>query len=209
MKLYDCSSAPSPRRVRIFIAEKGIDIPSTQVDLAKGEEFTPDFKRKNPRCTVPVLELDDGTCLWETLAICFYLEQLNPEPALMGRNAREKAEVLQWNQRLENDGFQAVAETLRNSAKGFRGHALTGAAGFEQIPALAERGRKRTELFLRDLDAHLADRRYILGEQFTMPDITALVVVDFAGRVKIPIPEDHTHLRHWHEEVSARPSAKA
>lgn len=209
MKLYDYAPAPSPRRVRIFIAEKGIEIPSVQVDLARGEHFTPEFKQKNPRCTVPVLELEDGTCLWETLAICFYLEQLHPNPPLMGRDAREKAQLLQWNQRLENDGFQAVAEALRNSAKGFQGHALTGPVGFEQIPALADRGRRRTELFLHDLNANLADRHYILDESFTMADITALVVVDFAGRIKMPIPEDHLHLRRWYQEVSARPGARA
>ena len=209
MKLYDYIHAPSPRRVRIFLAEKGIEIPTVQVDLAKGEQFAPEFRRMNPRCTVPVLELDDGTCLWETLAICFYLEQLHPEPVLMGRDAGEKAQVLQWNQRIENDGFQAVAEALRNSNKRFQGHALTGAVGFEQIPALAERGFKRTELFLRDMDAHLADRRYVLGDRFTMADITALVVVDFAGRIRMTIPENHLHLKRWHEEVSARPSAEA
>ncbi len=209
MKFYDCTTAPSPRRVRVFIAEKGIEIPMVQVDLAHGEQFTPEFKAKNPRCTVPVLELDDGVCLWETLAICFYLEQLHPEPVLMGRDTKEKALVLQWNQRLETDGFQAAAECLRNSAKGFRTHPLTGATDFEQIPALVERGRIRTKNILRDLDGHFADHRYVTGDNFTMADITALVVVDFAGWIKLPIPEDHTHLRRWYDRVSQRPSTKA
>jgi glutathione S-transferase len=153
--------------------------------------------------------LDDGVCLWETLAICFYLEQLHPEPALMGRDTEEKAMVLQWNQRLETDGFQAAAEALRNYAKGFRSHPLTGATDFEQIPALVERGRARTKIMLRDLDRHFADHRYVVGDHFTMADITALVVVDFAGWIKLTIPEDHVNLQRWYDSVSLRASAKA
>jgi glutathione S-transferase len=179
------------------------------VNLAEGEQFTPEFRSKNPRCTVPVLELDEGTCLWETVAICFYLEQLYPEPVLMGRDAREKALVLQWNHRIENEGFQAVAEYFRNSAKGFRNRALTGKHPFEQIPELVERGRVRVEIFLRDLNQHLADHRYIVGDDFTLADITALVSVDFARRVKLPVPEDPIHLKRWYDSVSRRTSAQA
>jgi glutathione S-transferase len=209
MKFYDYQAAPSPRRVRIFAAEKGIKLPSIQIDLAKDAQFTPEFRAKNPRCTVPVLELDDGTCLWETLAICFYLEQLTPEPALMGGNAREKALVLQWNHRIENEGFQAVMESFRNRVKGFQDRALSGAHPFAQIPALVERGRARTEIFFRELNEHLAQQRYVVGETFTMADITALVTVDFVGWIKFTIPEDHGHLKRWYDEVSQRASATA
>jgi glutathione S-transferase len=209
MKFYDCATAPSPRRVRIFLAEKGIEPPTIQVDLAKGEQLAPEFRAKNPRCTVPVLELDDGTTLCETVAICYYLERTHPEPVLMGRDPREQALVLQWNSRIEVDGFQAVAEVLRNTAKGMKGRALTGPVNFEQVPELAERGRVRTGLFLRELNEHLADHRYLLGDTFTMADITGLVVVDFTGWIKFPIPDDHVHLKRWHQELSQRPSAKA
>ena len=209
MKFYDCATAPSPRRVRIFMAEKGIEIPTIQVNLAEGEHLSPEFKAKNPRCTVPVLELDDGTCIAETLAICFYLEQMNPEPALMGTDLVQKARVLQWNHYIESDGFVAVAEAFRNAAPGLKGRALTGPENFEQIPALAERGRRRTGIFLRQLNDHLANHAFFLGDTFTMVDISALVVVDFCGWIKFPIPEDHNHLRRWHAQVSQRPSAGA
>ena len=207
MKFYDCETAPSPRRVRLFIAEKGLKIPTVQIDLARGEHLSPAFKAKNPRCTVPTLELDDGTCLAETLAICFYLEQCHPEPPLMGRDAKEKALVLQWNHRIENEGFMAVAEVLRNKAKGFKDRALTGPTSFEQIPALVERGIKRTEIFFQDLEEHLGQSPYVVGDRFTMADITGLVVVDFANWIKFPIPEDHVNTRRWHQAVSQRPSA--
>jgi glutathione S-transferase len=209
MKFYDCATAPSPRRVRIFLAEKGIELPTVQVDLAKGEQLTPEFRAKNPRCTVPVLELNDGAILHETLAICYYLERTYPDPVLMGRDTLEQAQVLQWNSRIEVDGFQAVAEVLRNTVKGMKGRALTGPVSFEQIPELAERGRVRTGLFLRELNDHLADHRYLLGDTFTMADITGLVVVDFVDWIKLSIPDNHVHLKRWHEELSQRPSAKA
>lgn len=207
MKFYDCSTAPSPRRVRIFIAEKGVDIPTVQVNLAAGEQLTEAFRAKNPRCTVPVLELDDGTTLWETLAICDYLEAIHPQPPLMGRHAAEHARVLQWNHRIEQEGFLAAAEMFRNASPGFKGRALTGAENHEQIPALAERGRRRLGTFLSELDKHFAAGGYVAGDTFTMADITALVTVDFARRLKIPI-EELSHLKEWHARVSQRPSAR-
>ncbi len=209
MKFYDFSLAPSPRRTRIFIAEKGLDIPTVQVNLREGEHFTPEFKAKNPHCTVPMLELDDGTCLGENLAICYYLEQIQPEPVLMGRDAVEQALVLQWNHWMEDDGFLAIAEAFRNSNERFQNRALTGPYDFAQISALAQRGKTRVEYFLSDLNQRLADRPYIVGENFTMADITALVMVDFATMVNFSIPDDYTHLKRWHDEVSQRSSAKA
>lgn len=209
MTLYDSSVAPSPRRVRIFIAEKGIDIPRVEVDLRRGEHLEAAFRAKSPRCTVPVLELEDGTCLWETLAICDYLEALYPEPRLIGRDPLERARILMWNARIEQDGFLAAAEALRNAVPGMAGRAITGSESFEQIPALAERGRRRVDLFMRDLDGHLAASRYVVGDGFTMADISALVVVDFASRVVKGAADGREHLGRWHAEVSARPSAKA
>ena len=207
MKFYDYKGAPSPRRVRMFVAEKGLNIETVTVDLAQGEQFDADFQSKNPRCTVPLLELDDGRCLWDTLAICSYLEAKHPEPPLMGRDPIEQAQVLQWYQRIETDGFQAIAESFRNHSKGFRDRSLTGPAKFDQIPALVERGRIRATLFLQELDHHFANHRFVVGDCFTLADINAYAVIGFANWIKLTFAEDQTHLRRWHREVSDRPSA--
>jgi glutathione S-transferase len=208
MKFYDCQSAPSPRRVRIFLAEKGIELPTVQVDLGAGEHLGEPFRSLNPDCTVPVLELDDGTALTESFAICQYLESVYPDPPLMGRDARERALVTQWNAKVESQGLAAIAEAFRNRSRGFAGRALTGPEGFEQIAELVERGRRRAGLFLARLDAELAEREFVAGDVFTVADITALVTVDFAGWIKLPLPEGADNLRRWHEAVSARPGAR-
>ena len=209
MKFYDCTTAPSPRRVRIFMAEKGIEIPTVQVDLRNGEQLSDAFRKINPRCTVPVLELDDGTCLNETLAICHYLESQYPEPNLMGRDSREQALVINWNEQVMFEGFLAGADAFRNVAKGFVNRALTGPRNFGQIPELAERGRARMEEFLAVLDGRLADSPYVALDRYTMADIGAYVCVDFAGWIKLPVYERWPNIRRWHEELSARPSAAA
>lgn len=209
MKFYDCATAPSPRRVRIFMAEKGIIMPTVQVDLRAGEHLTPAFQRLNPWCTVPVIELDDGTCISEVMACCRYLEEAYPAPPLMGVDAKDKAVVAMWEHRCEADGINAVGEALRNSAPGLKGRALTGAADIEQIPALAERGRARAARFFAALDGRLAEAEFVAGPRYTVADITAQVAVDFAGWIKMALPEDLRHARRWHAAVSARPSAKA
>jgi len=191
----------------MFIAEKGIEIPTEQMDLGSGEQLSDAFRKINPRCTVPVLELDDGTCLNETLAICHYLESQFPEPNLMGRDGREQALVLNWHEQIMMEGFLAGAEALRNYAPGFKDRAVTGPENFEQIPALAERGLKRLELFLGQLDLRLAESPYVALERFTMADIGAFVCTQFAGWVKISIREEWPNLRRWHDEIAARPSA--
>jgi glutathione S-transferase len=209
MKFYDCTTAPSPRRVRIFMAEKGIEIPTVQVDLRNGEQLSDAFRKINPRCTVPVLELDDGTCLNETLAICHYLESQYPEPNLMGYDSREQALVINWNEQVMFEGFLAGAEVLRNVARGFANRALTGPKDFAQIPALAERGRARLEEFMAVLDGRLAESPYVALDRFTMADIGAYVCVDFAGWIKLPVLERWSNIRRWHEELSTRPSIAA
>ena len=208
MLFYDCSTAPSPRRVRMFIAEKGLDIPVREVDLRSGEHLQPEFRAKNPDCTVPALELDDGTVLAESLAICSYLEEAHPEPPLMGRTPVERAEVLMWNARVEHQGLSGVAESFRNHSRGFVGRAVTGSEGFDQIPELVPRGRRRAELFMDMLDGHLEGRDFIVGDTITMADITALITVDMAAWIKLPIPEACQNLRRWHAAMSARPSAR-
>jgi glutathione S-transferase len=209
MKLYDCTTAPSPRRVRIFLAEKGISIPTVQVDLRNGEQFTPGFRAINPECTVPVLELDNGTPITDIIAICRYLEELYPEPPLMGRTAEEKAVIECWQRRIEWDGFYAAMEAFRNSTPGFKGRALPGPEPYEQIPALAERGRARIQHFFTWLDARLVDSQFICGSRLTVVDISGMVAIDFCGWARLKPSEHMSHLRRWHTTVSARPSAKA
>ncbi len=207
MKFYDCATAPSPRRVRIFIAEKGIDLETVQVDLSSGEQFSDAFRAINPDCVVPALVLDDGTCLSEVTAICQYLEEYKPEPTLWGDNATERAFATAWNAKAEQQGLTGMAEAFRNSAPGLKGRALPGPNGYEQIPELAARGRQRVQDFFEKLDAQLADNEYVAGGHYSIADITAMVFVDFAKRARIEPPESLTHLARWYGAVSSRPSA--
>ena len=207
MKFYDCSTAPSPRRVRIFIAEKGIDVPTVQVNLREGEQLRAEFRNLNPDCTVPVLELDDGSVLTEIFAICQYLEELYPEPRLLGSDARERAMVTMWNAKVEQHGLAAIAEMFRNKAKGFSDRALTGPANFPQIPQLVERGNVRSLLFFDRLEERLAHSDFIAGGAFTMADISAFVAIGFAGWMKMEIG-DRPHLQRWYDGVAARPASK-
>jgi glutathione S-transferase len=209
MKLYDCATAPSPRRVRIFLAEKGIAVPTVQVDLRNGEQFSDAFRRINPDCTVPVLELDDGARITDAIAICVYFEALDPQPPLMGTDAESRALVTAAQRRAERDGFYAVMEAFRNFTRGLKGRGLPGADDYEQIPALVERGRARVARFFQTTDTLLADRTFICGDAYTVADITTLVTVDFARWAKLEIPEQFANLRTWHAAVSIRPSAAA
>jgi len=209
MKFYDCTTAPSPRRVRIFAAEKGLDLETVQIDLGSGEQFGEEFRKVNPDCVVPALQLDDGTCLSEVMAICQYLEELQPEPTLWGRTPEERALVTMWHTKIEQQGLIGMMEKFRNSAKGFKGRALQGPDSYEQIPELAERGRKRVQACLKKLDQQLSNNEFVVGDLYSIADITAQVFVDFAIRGNVPIPDDAHNLRRWHEAVSSRSSAKA
>lgn len=209
MKFYDCQPAPSPRRVRIFLHEKGVEIPTVQVDLGSKEQLGDDFRAVNPDCTVPVLELEDGSRLTEILAICHYIEALHPEPRLLGRDAKEQALILMWNAKIEQLGLAALAEMFRNNTRGMRSRALTGPIDFEQIPALVERGRVRAEAFLARLNGHLSSSEFIVGDRFTLADISALVMIDFAKWSNVLIQEDWTELQRWYDDVGNRPSARA
>lgn len=209
MKFYDCTTAPSPRRVRIFLSEKGITLDTVQVDLRNGEQFTDAFRAINPECTVPALQLEDGTVIADAIAICQYVEELHPDPPLIGSTPQERAVVTAINRQIERDGFFAAMDALRNTATGLKGRALPGPHDYEQIPELAERGRKRLEHFFRDMEARLAGRAFVAGDRYTIADISALIVVDFAGRLKLAVPEQCANLRRWYAAVSGRPSAKA
>lgn len=209
MKFFDCKTAPSPRRVRIFAAEKGLQLDTVQVDLGAGEQFSDDFRAINPDCAVPALQLDDGTVITEVTAICQYLDELQPDPPLMGETAEQRALVTMWNSKAEQQGLWACAEVLRNSVPGLKGRALPGPDDFEQIPELAARGRQRIALFQAKLDRRLADEEFVAGADYSIADITALVAMDFAERLKLPIPDEHSNLRRWYSLVSQRPSARA
>jgi glutathione S-transferase len=209
MKLYDCTPAPSPRRVRIFLAEKGITVPTVQVDLYKGEQFSDSFRAINPDCTVPVLELDDGTRIADAVGISVYFEAVRPAPPLMGGDPQGKAIVVAAQRRAERDGFYAMVEAFRNFTPGMKGRALAGPDGYEQIPALAERGRARVLRFFEAMEVELTGRAFVCGSDYSIADITTLVTVDFAKWIKLAIPDECVNLRRWHAEVSARPSAQA
>jgi glutathione S-transferase len=183
-------------------------VPTVQVDLRNGEQFTDAFRKLNPDCTVPVLELDDGTCISDMIAICIYFEVASPQPPLMGEGAADRARIAAAQRRIEREGFYALMEAFRNFAPGLAGRALPGPQSYEQIPALAERGRLRVQNFLAWLDAELAGREFVCGAAYTIADITALVSVDWAARIKLPIPDGCANLRRWHAAVSSRPSAK-
>lgn len=209
MKLYDCTTAPSPKRVRMFLREKNVDIPLVQVSLRDGEQLGAAFRKINPDCTVPVLELDDGTRISEIFAVCQYLESVYPEPPLLGRNAIEQALVTMWNSKVEQNGLAALAEAFRNRAKGMRDRALPGPVNLAQIPELVERGRKRALAFYDRLDMQLADNQYITGDEFTIADISAFVMVEFAAWSKLEIRESQQNLGRWFDTVSMRPSTTA
>ncbi len=209
MKLYDFARAPNPRRVRIFAAEKGVALDIVQVDLGSREQLGDDFRAVNPDCVVPALELDDGTRICESVAICRYLEELHPEPPLFGTDALDKAMVEMWHRRVEIQGFQGAAEALRNSSDFFENRALPGPVDYAQIPELAERGRQRIAQFFSMLDGRLAESEHVAGERFSIADIAALVVVDFAARTGSAPDDMPAAMAAWHARVSARPSATA
>jgi len=208
MKFYDCATAPSPRRVRMFIAEKGLDIPVVQVDLANREQHGAEFETINPHRTVPALELDDGSFLTTSTGICHYLEYCYPEPPMMGKTSSQRGRVIDLDWRMEQEGFMAVGEAFRNKAKSFAKNALTGRHAYNQIDGLVERGRTRTEHFYDWLDELLQSNQYVAGEFFSIADITALATVDFSKYIKVLPQEHHTSLQRWHNLVSSRPSAR-
>lgn len=203
MKLYDGGRAPNPRRVRIFFAEKGVALPEiVPVDIAKKEHRSEAFTKLNPAQRLPVLVLDDGTALAETIAICRYIESLHPHPPLFGRDAREQALVEMWNRRTELGLFASVAAVFRHSHPSM-------AELEDQVPEWAEANREQIDDHLWILELQLAGNPYLCGETLTVADITAGIAIDFMKPSRIPLPDDFVHIRRWHGELSARPSWKA
>ncbi|MGF6600758.1 glutathione S-transferase [Paraburkholderia sp. GAS448] len=210
IKLYQSAGSPNSRRVRIFLAQKGLSIPLIPVDLGKGEQHFEAYRAINPRRVVPTLVLEDGTAIGEVPAICRYIEETYPQNPLFGETAKEKALVTMWERRAELDGFAAVMEAIRNAAPGLKGRAIAGPHDYEQIPELTERSKLRVKNFFADLDARLSEVPFVAGNRYSVADITALVTIDFAaGGLKLAIPDERVALKRWHEKVSARPSAKA
>jgi len=210
MKLYHASSSPNSRRVRMFVAEKGISIPLQPVNLGEKEQFSDWFKAINPRQQVPALVLDDGTTIAEVPAIWRFLEESYAEPPLLGATAVGKALVAMWERRAELDGFAPTMEGVRNASAGLKGRALSGPHDYEQIPELIERSKTRVADFYNDFDARLAQTPFVAGAQFSAADITTLVTIDFAtSALRMPVPSGARALQRWYEKVAARPTAKA
>ncbi|MCQ0987910.1 glutathione S-transferase [Jiella marina] len=203
MRLFDGGRAPNPRRTRIFLAEKGIDVPLEPVDMAGLGHREEPVASRNPLKRLPVLELDDGTILTESIAICRYFEALHPEPPLFGQSPLEIARVEMWNRRLELGLFNAVASAFRHT------HPAMAEWEVPQIAAWGEANRPKALAFLEFFDEHLATSRFAAGDTFSVADITGLVAVDFMKPAKIAMPDGLSHLGRWYEEVAARPSAKA
>ena len=210
LKLYDFSLAPNPRRVRMFLVEKGVEIPSVQINTREAEQFTDAFKAINPRCIVPALELDDGTVIVESVAICRYIEETHPTPALFGSDAKEKAIVEMWNRHAEFDCYGAAAQMVRNGAPMFKDRGVAGVpSGVPQIPALVDRGRQTMDRFLGLADDHLANNAFLAGENFSIADITAFIAIEFSKRAEYEMPAGLAHVQRWHGDVGSRPSAEA
>lgn len=203
MKLYDSKMAPNPRRTRIFLAEKGISIPTEQVDMMKMEHKTPEYTAINPLQRMPALVLDDGTIITESIAICRYFEAMQPDPPLFGVGAKEIAEVEMWNRRCEINFMANVAAVFRHL------HPAMKELEVPQVPAYAEAMRPRAIEFIGLLDKELAKREFIAGDRFSVADITALCTVDFMKPSRVAMPEAAANVKRWHAAVSARPSARA
>ena len=207
MIFYDCPTAPSPRRARMFIAEKGLDIETRQVDLGKGEQLSPEFLAVNPLATVPVLVTDSGVTLTENVAIATYLEAVNPQPVLMGSTAEERAQVMMWNTIIDQQCALPVADVLRNSHPKMAGRALPGPDNFDQIPELAARGKARVALFYERLEQQVQGRQYLAIDQFSLADISGFVITEFATQVGMPIPPDNSASLDWRARIADRPSS--
>ncbi|WP_442577726.1 glutathione S-transferase [Mesorhizobium sp. ASY16-5R] len=203
MKLFDGGRAPNPRRVRIFLAEKGIEVPLVPVDMGAMDHKGAEVTAKNPLQRLPVLELDDGTVLTESVAICRYFEELHPEPALFGRGALGKAVVEMWQRRIEFNLFNAVAQAFRHT------HPAMKEWEVPQVPEWGEANRSRAVDFMRILDEHLATHEFAAGDAFSIADITGLIALDFMKPARIAIPEDCGAVLRWHQALRARPSASA
>ncbi len=209
MRIYDWAAAPNPKRLRMYLVEKGLNIEIIQVS-GENLRLKPEYVAKFPQAMVPMLELDDGRQIGESIAICRYFEEIYPNPPMLGRDPYEKAIVDMWERRAFDEGMMAAGEVFRNTADAFKDRGLPGFSGpVPQIPALIERGKMRLASFFEKFDEQLGKTRFIAGDQFTLADCTLFCSIEFAGWSDIKIPATCKNLLRWQEEVSARPSAKA
>jgi glutathione S-transferase len=209
LTLYHSTGSPNSRRVRIFLAEKGLKVPIVAIDLGKGEQHSASYRAVNPRRVVPALVLEDGTAIGEVPAIMRYLDEAFPEKPLLGATLKQKALIAMWERRAEVEGFAAVMEGVRNKLPGLKGRAIAGPHDFEQIPALVERSVQRVKNFFDDFDAQLEQAPFVAGDRYSAADITTLVTLDFAKALELTPQPQHAALKRWYETVSGRPSAAA
>jgi len=210
LKLYQSNGSPNSRRIRIYLAEKGISVTVVAIDLGAKEQRSEAYRAINSRQVVPTLVLEDQTAIGEVPAIWRYLEEAYPKTPLLGSTPKEKALVTMWERRVELEGFASVMEAVRNAVAGLTGRALSGPHDYEQIPALIERSKLRVRHFYADFNTRLAEVPFIAGDQFSVADITAVVTVDFATKaIDMPIPDGHDALKRWYAKVAARPSMAA
>ncbi len=210
MKLYDFKMAPNPQRVNMFLAEKGVEIPTVEINTRERAQFSDSYMAINAVSQVPTLELDDGTCIAETMAICRYIEELHPEPALFGSDAKQKALIEMWSRRAEFMGYLNAADMLRNSSPAFEDRGLPGVpGGVPQIAALVERGRQAMGRFFDHFDQRLSESRFVASDAFSVADITTFVTIRFVTRVEVERPATCANLNSWYEEVDSRPSTAA
>lgn len=208
MKFYDCSMAPNPRRVRIFIKEKGLDIPTVEVDLFGGENLKEEYLSKNIWGLCPALELDDGTVISESPAICSYINDMHPEPPLFGTTPVERAQVIASDRHMEHSGMQSVIYAFRNNFPDFAMRGVGGREGDKAIPELIERGQHGLKIFFERLEKQLSTSEYVAGDFYSMADITGLVVIDFAKFAEFEVPGENTNTLKWYEKVSSRPATQ-
>ncbi len=203
---YDYKMAPSPRRTRIILAEKGVPHESVQIDMMTGQQFSDEYRSVNPNCTIPALKLDDGSVLTDNAGIAVYLEETYPEPPLMGRTALEKADVATWQAKIEFGFAMPMAHAFRNSNPAMKNRALPGPYDYAQIPALGERGLQQVDNFFELFERHMEGREFIVGEQLTIADITAACTFDFAKVVGKRISDETPNTKRWKAGLKQRPS---
>ena len=205
MILYDCATAPSPRRARLLLAAKGIAYETVEIDLRNSEQLSEAYRQINPQCTVPALRTEEGQVLTDNASIATYLEARFPEVPMMGVTPTDKAEIASWHWRCEFEGLMAIAEVLRNTSPAMANRALPGPVDYAQIPQLGERGLARLQQFMLTLNERLATRQFVAANQFSLADITAVVAVDFARVAKVKPDERHPHIQRWRADMAQRP----
>ena len=207
MKLYDFGPAANSKRVRIFISEKGMEVPVVELNVRDDAQFKEPFNSMNPFHCVPFLELDDGTVIAESISVCRYLEEIHPEPSFFGRTAEERAIIDMWNRRVELDGFMPALHATRNNVPLFKGRVVPGTrTDLEQLPAMVQRGKEMLDIFLGRLDPQLAVNEFVAGSVISIADITCFFVINMANNFELEIESRYPNISRWHNEFSARPS---